>query len=71
MATVFLVTLALTPPALAYAGLVPNLIFQITFGALSGYVSGHVVRAMSRSLEALGPESANQPSPIDESEIST
>ena len=69
MATVFLVTLALTPPALAYAGLAPNLMFQVTFGILSGYLTGHVVRAVSCSLDPLGPETAKQPAPIDELEI--
>lgn len=48
VATVFGVTLALSPPAIAYAGLVPNLIFQVTFGALSGYVSAHLVRIVRR-----------------------
>lgn len=64
--TVFVVMLALSPPALAYAGLVPNLIFQVTFGAMSGYVSEHVVRLIRgrtvvRSSEPEGHQHPNEP----------
>jgi cytochrome c oxidase subunit IV len=44
-ATIFLVTLAVQPPAVAYAILLPGLAVHVTFGVLSGYVSYHLVRA--------------------------
>jgi hypothetical protein len=45
-ATIFLVTLAVQPPAVAFAFLVPGLAVHVTFGILSGYVSYHIVRAL-------------------------
>jgi Cobalt transport protein len=44
-ATIFLVTLAVQPPAVAYAILLPGLAVHVTFGVISGYVSYHLVRA--------------------------
>jgi hypothetical protein len=46
VATIFAVTLALKPPAMAYALLLPNLVVQVTFSAMSGWISYHLVRAV-------------------------
>jgi hypothetical protein len=45
-ATTFMVTLALSPPALAYALLVPGLTANVLFGLMSGFVSYHLARAV-------------------------
>jgi len=45
LATIFCVVALVQAPKAAYALLLPNLAFQVTFGALSGYVSYHLVRA--------------------------
>jgi hypothetical protein len=45
-ATIFLVTLAVQAPAVAFAFLLPGLAVHMTFGVLSGYVTHHIVRAL-------------------------
>jgi hypothetical protein len=45
LATIFSIVALVQAPRIAYALLLPNLAFQVTFGALSGYVSYHLVRA--------------------------
>jgi hypothetical protein len=45
LATVFTVVALVQAPAVAFALLLPNLAFQVTFGILSGYLSYHLVRA--------------------------
>ncbi|MGQ0504840.1 MAG: hypothetical protein ACT4TC_05930 [Myxococcaceae bacterium] len=45
-ATLFVVTLLLQAPGVAYALLLPGLTVHVTFGVLSGYVTHHLVRAM-------------------------
>jgi len=45
-ATIFTVTLAVQPPAVAWAFLVPGLIIHTTFGVLSGLVSSPLIRAL-------------------------
>ena len=47
-ATIFTITLAVQPPALAWAFLVPGLIIHTTFGVLSGLVSSPLIRALAR-----------------------
>ncbi len=44
--TVFCVLLAVQPPAVAYALLLPGLIANVVFGLMSGYVSYHLLRAV-------------------------
>jgi hypothetical protein len=43
-ATIFTITLAIQPPALAWALLVPGLIIHTTFGVLSGLVSSPLIK---------------------------
>ena len=43
-ATIFTITLAIQPPALAWAFLVPGLIVHTTFGVLSGLVSSPLIK---------------------------
>lgn len=43
-ATIFTITLAIQPPALAWAFLVPGLIIHTTFGVLSGLVSSPLIK---------------------------
>jgi hypothetical protein len=45
-ATIFFVTLAVQPPKVAFAFLIPGFVIHTTFGALSGLVSGQLVRTM-------------------------
>jgi hypothetical protein len=45
-ATIFVVTLTVQAPKIAFAMLVPGMLVHTTFGALSGLVSGQLVRAM-------------------------
>lgn len=47
-ATIFLVTLSLQPPAVAFAFLVPGIVLNVFFGVMSGWISYHVVRAASK-----------------------
>ena len=47
-ATIFTITLAIQPPAIAWAILLPGATVHTTFGALSGYVSYHLVKAIAR-----------------------
>ena len=46
VATIFLVTLAVQPPAIAYAVLLPNLLSQVTAGFLSGFLTYPIVRTV-------------------------
>ena len=48
-ATIFTITLMMSPPALAWAFLVPGLLIHTTFGVLSGFVSTPLIRALTRS----------------------
>ena len=50
-ATIFGVTLTVQAPAVAYAMLIPGLTIHTTFGALSGYVSYHLVKAILKVRE--------------------
>jgi hypothetical protein len=50
-ATILAVTAAVAAPRVAYAVLVPGLVVHVTFGAASGYVSYHLVKAVSRLRE--------------------
>ncbi len=47
-ATIFAITLAIQPPGIAWAILLPGATVHTTFGALSGYVSYHLVKAIAR-----------------------
>ncbi len=47
-ATIFTITLAVQPPSIAWAILIPGATVHTTFGALSGYVSYHLVKAIAR-----------------------
>jgi len=47
-ATIFTITLAVQPPAVAWAFLVPGLIIHTSFGVLSGLVSSPLIRALAR-----------------------
>ena len=50
-ATIFVVTLSVQAPAVAWAFLVPGMTVHVTFGVLSGYVTHHMVRAVLRTRE--------------------
>jgi len=52
VATIFLVTLAVQPPAYAYAVLIPNLLSQLTAGFLSGFLTYPVVRHVMETEDA-------------------
>jgi hypothetical protein len=47
-ATIFTITLLVQPPAIAWAILIPGFSVHTTFGALSGWVSYHLVKAIAR-----------------------
>ena len=47
-ATIFTITLAIQPPSIAWAILVPGALVHTSFGAASGYVSYHLVKAIGR-----------------------
>ena len=55
-AMIFVITLALQAPAIAYAFLVPGLTIHSLFGFLSGYVSFHLIRGLDRRHEAAPSE---------------
>jgi hypothetical protein len=55
-ATIFTVTLAVQPPAVAYAILVPGLSINVFFGVASGYVSYHLAKATLGLKERLDSE---------------
>jgi hypothetical protein len=58
-ATIFTVTLAVQPPAVAWAFLVPGLIIHTTFGVLSGLVSSPLIRALAPPIvtpDVMSPE---------------
>lgn len=44
-ATIFLVTLAVQPPKVAFAFLIPGTLLNVFFGVMSGWISYHVARA--------------------------
>jgi hypothetical protein len=50
-ATVFVIVVMVQAPAVAYAFLLPGICIHVGFGAASGYISYHVVRAVSRLRE--------------------
>jgi hypothetical protein len=61
-ATIFTITLAVQPPSVAWAILLPGAAVHTTFGALSGYVSYHLVRAIARLRAAVpSPPSGSTP----------
>jgi hypothetical protein len=62
-ATIFTVTLAVQPPAVAYAILVPGLTVNVFFGVASGYVSYHLVKAALGLRERLAAEAGTGPGP--------
>jgi hypothetical protein len=47
-ATIFGIALTVQAPAVAFAMLIPGFTVHTTFGALSGYVSYHLVKAVER-----------------------
>lgn len=47
-ATIFGIALTVQAPAVAFAMLIPGFTIHTTFGALSGYVSYHLVKAVER-----------------------
>ncbi|MDB4966622.1 MAG: hypothetical protein JWN44_2311, partial [Myxococcales bacterium] len=50
-ATILAVTAAVAAPKVAYAVLVPGLVIHVSFGAASGYVSYHLVKALAQLRE--------------------
>ena len=44
--TIFLITLLVQAPAIAFAILVPGLIVHVTFGVASGWITHHVITAL-------------------------
>ena len=50
-ATILVITAVVAAPRVAYAILVPGLVVHVTFGAASGYVSYHLVKAVARLRE--------------------
>jgi hypothetical protein len=57
-ATIFTITLLVQPPKVAWVILVPGALVHTSFGALSGYVSYHLVRAIARLRAGLSPPGA-------------
>src|SRR5262249_35664755 len=55
-ATIFGITLAVQAPAVAYAVLLPGFTIHTTFGALSGYVSYHLVKSIGRLREKIAED---------------
>ena len=55
-ATIFGITLAVQAPTMAYAMLIPGFTVHTTFGALSGYVSYHLVKAITRLREKISED---------------
>ncbi|MFO0672308.1 MAG: hypothetical protein U0235_22230 [Polyangiaceae bacterium] len=49
-ATIFVVTLAVQPPSVAFAFLIPGMLIHTTFGVISGYVSHPLVALVAPSL---------------------
>ena len=70
-ATIFVVTLTVQAPAVAYAILVPGLVIHTTFGILSGYVTHQLVKATwkvdghDNVTSEKGSEPSQQPSAQD------
>lgn len=64
-ATIFLVTLAVQPPKVAFAFLIPGTLLNVFFGVMSGWVSYHVARAALALRERL-----NEGTPAEEPESS-
>jgi hypothetical protein len=66
-ATIFTVMLAVQPPALAWAMMIPGFSVHTTFGALSGYVSYHLVKAIAplRARIARETPGSKETPPID------
>jgi hypothetical protein len=64
-ATILAVALAVQPPAAVFVMLVPNLLVQVFFGSLSGWVSFHLVRATAelRARLRAEPEPARDEAP--------
>src|SRR5690606_38413397 len=66
-ATIFTVTLAVQPPALAWAILIPGFAIHTTFGALSGLVCVPLVKAVARreaqEAERYSDETDRRPDP--------
>ncbi len=50
-ATILLIVVLVQAPKIAYAMLVPGMLVHCTFGALSGWASYHIVRAVARLRE--------------------
>jgi hypothetical protein len=63
-ATIFTITLAIQPPGIAWAILLPGATVHTTFGALSGYVSYHLVKAIARLRVRIDTEIGGGP-PVD------
>jgi hypothetical protein len=55
LTTIFVIVLTVQAPRVAYAFLAPGLCFHVTFGALSGYVTYHIVRATDHVRRASPP----------------
>lgn len=65
-ATIFCITLALQPPKIAYAMLIPGLSVHTVFGALSGFVSYQIVKAMQVVPEAIAAKTGDPPAAPDD-----
>ncbi len=63
LATVTAIALAVQPPAIVFAVLVPGLIVHGTFGALSGLVTAPLLVAIARNAEAASPPGPDPASP--------
>jgi hypothetical protein len=64
-ATIFAVTLAVQPPAIAWAMLAPGLLIHTTFGILSGYVTFQLVRAIRTDREIVTSQVHEDTPPLD------
>ena len=62
-ATIFLVTLAVQPPKVAFAFLIPGTLLNVFFGVMSGWVSYHVARAALALRERLNEDTASEDAP--------
>lgn len=67
-ATIFVVTLSVQPPAIAYAILLPGFLIHTTFGILSGLVCSPLVRIAGGSPVPVAPPASDLPEDPLESE---
>lgn len=64
-ATIFLVTLSVQPPKVAFAFLLPGIALNVFFGVMSGWVSYHVARAALALRERMDEDGSSAEAPSE------